>query len=100
MPSFEEEAFERARKLSHSRGGSPPRREEPPKPKPAPMPEPVPAPKPEPEPVPPPAKPTSPNMMETLLRDKETSLILMLLLLLTDEKSDPTLIFSLMYLLI
>lgn len=91
MPSFEEEAFERARKLSHSRGGSPPRREEPPKPKPAP--------KPEPEPVPPPAKPTSPNMMETLLRDKETSLILMLLLLLTDEKSDPTLIFSLMYLL-
>ena len=47
MPSFEEEAFERARKLSHSRpNGNPPRREEPPKP--VPKPEPIPEPKPEP----------------------------------------------------
>ena len=45
-----------------------------------------------------PQKP-APNMLETLFKDKETSLILILLLLLTDEKNDPTLIFSLMYLL-
>ena len=38
-------------------------------------------------------------MLETLFKDKEKSLIMMLLLLLMDEKSDPSLIFSLMYLL-
>ena len=44
-------------------------------------------------------KPEKTGLIETLFKDKETSLILMLLLLLTDEKNDPTLIFSLMYLL-
>lgn len=101
MPSFEEEAFERARKMSHSRRA--PHEEKPPKPaheQPA-------APKAEQPAAPKAEKPAvsvmpqkpAPNMLETLFKDKETSLILMLLLLLMDEKNDPTLIFSLMYLL-
>ena len=92
MAGFEEEAFERARRMSHSRPGGTPqreeRREEPPKPKPEP-------PKPE-----PPAPPKPPNVLETLFRDKEKSLILLLLLLLSDENNDPSLLFALMYLLI
>ena len=102
MPSFEEEAFERARKLSHSRpNGHPPRRGEPPKPVPTPGPIPEPEPEPFAEPPKPPGirPPAAPNMLETLFKDKEKSLIMMLLLLLMDEKSDPSLIFSLMYLL-
>ena len=97
MAGFEEEAFERARRMSHSRPSGTPhreeRREEPPKPKPEPPP--VEPPKP-PKPSPPP-KP--PNVLETLFRDKEKSLILMLLMLLMDEQADPTLLFTLMYLL-
>lgn len=107
MPSFEEEAFERARKMSHNRRqNSAPHREEPPAKEP-----PKPAPsektekseksekseKPKPAPIKPPAVP---NMLETLFQNRENSLILMLLLLLMDEKNDPSLIFSLMYLLL
>ena len=80
MPSFEEEAFERARKMS--RGRRAPNEEKPKNPDP------------EKSEKPPAPKPEAPQF-----KDKETSLILMLLLLLTDEKNDPTLIFSLMYLL-
>ena len=39
-------------------------------------------------------------MLEVLFKNKENSLIMILLLLLMDEKSDPTLIFSLIYLLL
>ena len=97
MAGFEEEAFERARRMSHSRPGGTPqreeRREEPPKPKPEP-------PKAEPpKPSVPPEPPKPPNVLETLFRDKEKSLILMLLMLLMDEQADPTLLFTLMYLL-
>ena len=104
MPSFEEEAFERARKMS--RGRRAPNEEKPKKPAPeksekpaavkAEQPAAPKAEKPQVSVVP--QKP-APNMLETLFKDKETSLILMLLLLLMDEKNDPTLIFSLMYLL-
>lgn len=99
MAGFEEEAFERARRMTHSRPGGTPhkeeRREEPPKPKPEP---PKPPPKPAPPPEPP-KPPKPPNVLETLFRDKEKSLILMLLMLLMDEEADPTLLFTLMYLL-
>lgn len=101
MPSFEEEAFERARKMTHNRRpNSAPHREEPhteEKPKPAPPEPPKPEAPPKPKPV---AVPAAPNMMETLFKNKENSLIMMLLLLLMDEKNDPSLIFSLMYLLL
>ena len=96
MPSFEEEAFERARRMSHSRQSSARREEvravDPPKPKPEPVAEPDKS-----EPV---VQKPAPNMMETLFRDKEKSLILLLLLLLSDENNDPSLLFALMYLLI
>lgn len=103
MPGFEEEALERARKMSQNRRSAPPRqepqREEPKKPEPPPKPV---EPQNEP-PVPhkpkPPAEPPKPNMLEALLKDKETSLILTLLLLLMDEKNDPSLLFALMYML-
>lgn len=96
MPSFEEEAFERARQISHSRAkAEEPRRQkaEPAAAKPAQAP-------PKPPEIPKPKQPpATPNMMETLFRDKENSLIVMLLLLLMDEKNDPSLLFTLMYLL-
>lgn len=95
MPSFEEEAFERARKLSHSRPGGNPPHSEPPKPA-LPKSEP-------PKPAPPaPAKeapPKAPQLMDTLFKNKDNSLIMLLLLLLMDEKTDPSLLFSLLYLL-
>lgn len=97
MPGFEEEAFERARQM-HSRRPAPPptgeRRPEPPKP-----PEPAP-PKPAPPEPEPPSASAPPNLLEALLRDRETGLILLLLLLLMDgDNSDPSLLFALMYLL-
>lgn len=93
MPGFEEEAFERARQM-HSRRPPPKeeRRPEPSKPVP-PKPEP---PKPEP---PPSSVPAPPNLLEALLKDRETGLILLLLLLLMDGDNDPSLLFALMYLL-
>ena len=100
MPSFEEEAFERARKLSHSRPGGNPPHSEPPKPAPPKPAPPKPAP---PKPAPPaPAKeapPKAPQLMDTLFKNKDNSLIMLLLLLLMDEKTDPSLLFSLLYLL-
>ncbi len=95
MPSFEEEAFERARKLSHSRPGGNPPHSEPPKPAPPKSEPPKPAP-------PAPAKeapPKAPQLMDTLFKNKDNSLIMLLLLLLMDEKTDPSLLFSLLYLL-
>ena len=95
MPSFEEEAFERARKLSHSRPGGNPPHSEPPKPAPPKSEQPKPAP-------PAPAKeapPKAPQLMDTLFKNKDNSLIMLLLLLLMDEKTDPSLLFSLLYLL-
>ncbi len=101
MPGFEEEALERARKISQSRRAAPrqePTGEERKKPEP-----PKPAEPPKEPTVPhkpkPPAEPPKPNMLEALLKDKETSLILTLLLLLMDEKNDPSLLFALMYML-
>ena len=104
MPSFEEEAFERARKMSHSRRAVPhtePKSEKPERPEKPEKPEKHGKPEKPPQPQAPAVKPVpdTPNLFDTLLRDKETSLILILLLLLMDEKNDPTLIFSLMYLL-
>ncbi len=95
MPSFEEEAFERARKLSHSRPGGNPPHSEPPKPAPPKSEPPKPAP-------PAPAKeapPKAPQLMDALFKNKDNSLIMLLLLLLMDEKTDPSLLFSLLYLL-
>ena len=96
MPSFEEEAFERARQMSHNRRAAKPA---PPPAETAPPVEPQPQPV---EPQKPMAKPMPkpPDLMETLFRNKENSLIMMLLLLLMDENSDPTLIFALVYLLL
>lgn len=94
MPGFEEEAMERARQLSHNRRPQP--HYEPPKEPPKP---PVPAPEP-PKPAPLPATKPAPNLIETLLKDKEASLIVMLLTLLMDEQTDPSLLFALMYLLL
>lgn len=102
MPGFEEEALERARKISQNRRAAPPRQEptgderkkpEPPKPAEPPK-EPAVPHKPKPH-----TEPPKPNMLEALLKDKETSLILTLLLLLMDEKNDPSLLFALMYML-
>ncbi len=98
MPSFEEEAFERARQMSHNRRAAkpaPPAEPAPPVEPQKPQPQPV-------EPQKPMAKPMPkpPDLMETLFRNKENSLIMMLLLLLMDENSDPTLIFALVYLLL
>ncbi len=94
MPGFEEEALERARQMSHNRQRQ--RREEQPKPEPKPEP-PVPEPKPEsPKPTPKPAQ----GVLQTLLKDKESGLIMLLLLILMDESNDPSLLFALMYLLI
>ena len=80
MPSFEEEAFARARQLHRK-----------------------PEPKPEPEPDPKPEKPIKPvknqNLIETLFRDRDKSLILLLMLLLADDNNDPSLLFALAYLL-
>ncbi len=96
MPSFEEEAFARARQLH---------RKPEPKPEPRPKPEPKPEPEPEPKPVPEPKpeKPKAPlkpgNLIDTLFRDRDKSLILMLMLLLADEQGDPSLLFTLAYLL-
>jgi hypothetical protein len=105
MPGFEEEAFARAQQLhrSRERQSAQPRQEtdghrEKPKPEPqvqkeAPPFEPVP------EKPPRPLPKGQPNALETLFRDKDKSLIMLLLLLLTESSADPTLLFALMYLL-
>lgn len=45
-------------------------------------------------------KPEKAGLIETLFKDKEKSVILALILLLSDENSDPSLLLALMYLLI
>ena len=100
MPGFEEEAFERARRIAHSRPGGSLTHSEPAKqtpPKPAPRSEP----KREEKPVQVPAKPQkqTEKFPELLFKNKDNSLIMLLLLLLMDEKTDPSLLFSLLYLL-
>lgn len=95
MPGFEEEAFQRAQRISRPRT----QREKPDTP-----PEPK---KPEPEPVinnsekeiksnPQPQK----GLLDVLFKDKEKSIILALILLLGDENNDPSLLLALAYLLI
>lgn len=107
MAGFEEEALERARRMSHNRRSAARREDaafQEPKPEAPREPEsrsrdsePKPSAPPEPKP-----KPQTPqravNPADILLKDKENSLILMLLLLLMDS-GDPSLIFTLMYLL-
>lgn len=46
------------------------------------------------------SKPENPGLIETLFKDKEKSVILALILLLSDENSEPSLLLALMYLLI
>lgn len=92
MPSFEEEAFARAAQL-HRREERPRERHAQPGARPAEPPKPEPAPKPVPK------EPAPVNMMEALLGDRDKSLILLLLMLLTDSNKDPSLLFALFYLL-
>lgn len=77
---------------------------------PAPQEPPAPEPKPDPEPVPEPAQRRAEpaektasgqgSLIDTLLRDKERTLILALLILLSGEGGNTELLFALMYLLI
>ena len=98
MPGFEEEAFQRAQRISRPR----PQREKPEAP-----PEPqriVPAVEQteknnsEKESKPQPARPKT-GLIDALFADKEKSIILALMLLLGDESSDPSLLLALAYLL-
>ena len=99
MPGFEEEAFARAQRMSRPRPQNE-KREAPPEPK-----------KPEPE------IPEAPNnnskeeikpevrhqetgLIEALFKDKEKSIILALILLLSDTNNDPSMLLALAYLLI
>ena len=74
MPGFEEEAFRRAQQISRPRVV-----------------------KERAETV---REPEKTGLIETLFKDKEKSVILALILLLSDENSDPSLLLALMYLLI
>jgi len=71
-------------------GGDSPERPEPPEP-------PEPAPPPEEEPMP---EKFAGGMLDFLLKDSEKTLILVLMLILLEEKTDSSLIFALMYLVI
>lgn len=99
MPGFEEEAFQRAQRISRPR---PPKeqRETSPEPK---KPEPKAAQKPEnnsKREIKQESPPTKPGLIETLFKDKEKSIILALILLLSDENNDPSMLLALAYLLI
>ncbi|MGN0442280.1 MAG: hypothetical protein ACI4FO_06220 [Acutalibacteraceae bacterium] len=94
MASFEEEALRRAQQLhSRPRQPEPEKRQRPPDPKPDES-----AAKSE---IKPQSKPQTQqkSLIDFLLADKEQSLILLLLLLLSGEKADPSLLLALMYLL-
>ena len=100
MPSFEEEALARAQQLSHARQRSSQERQRPresKKEEKEEIPEPLAAPKPEPKP-----RHAAPEggILDIFFKDKERSVILMLLLLLMDEKTDAGLLIALVYLLI
>ena len=97
MPSFEEEALARAQQLSHARAKAQPReqKQETPEKTRSEIPAPVDKPKP-----PKPQQDTPEGgMLDIFFKDKERSVILMLLLLLMDEKTDPGLLVALVYLL-
>ena len=95
MASFEEEALRRAQQM-HSRPPHQTEREKKPKP-----------PEQKSDNIPPKTEPkgeikpqgTQKSLVDFLLADKEQSLILLLLLLLSGEKADPSLLLALMYLL-
>lgn len=101
MPGFEEEAFQRAQRISRPRTqrekpeapSSMPRRE-----KPVPKDEPVQEENSEKELKPQFQQPKA-GLLETLFRDKEKSIILALILLLSDDGNDPSLLLALAYLL-
>lgn len=107
MPGFEEEAFRRAQQISRPRvvkeRATTVREPEKPKPKPEVREEPIEKSanaensKKEIKSNP---KPEKTGLIETLFKDKEKSVILALILLLSDENSDPSLLLALMYLLI
>ncbi len=100
MPSFEEEAFLRAQQM-HRRGSSEHRTErqnehEPPRQKPVQNENTA-------KQVTQPAKSAGSSnrtAFEGIFRDKDKSLIILLIILLMDEKNDPSLLLSLMYLLL
>ncbi len=100
MPGFEEEAFLRAQQM-HRRGGSERRTErqneaEPRQQKTAGQENAS-------KPAAPPAKAAGSanrTAFEGIFRDKDKSLIILLIILLMDEKNDPSLLLSLMYLLL
>ena len=101
-PSLEQEALDRvARMYSSFDRRSQSRREPPPEPKP-PEPEKEPASGSKPEVlVPKPPEEKSPaGLMEALLRDKEQSLILLLLVILMKDGADANTVLALMYLLL
>lgn len=100
MPSFEEEAFARAQQMTKRQPfygnnqqsqKSVPKQEQMPKKEQKPVPE-----------KPPEQKLQNGNnsLLDMLFKNKEQSLILLLLVLLMDEKTDPTLLLALVYLLI
>ncbi len=103
MLRMQQEAVRRAREMQNRA-----RRGEPPKPPPPPppihhesmSPSPPRMERPVERPLPPPPPNHSEGLLEVLFRDKEKTLILCLVLLLMDEKSDNSLILALLYLLI
>lgn len=99
MPGFEEEAFARAQRMSRPRHQKE-KQETPPEPK-----------KVEPETahkakdnsnkeIKSDAPPPKPGLIEALFKDKEKSIILALILLLSDTNNDPSMLLALAYLLI
>lgn len=93
MPSFEEEAFNRAQQMHRKPqfNREAPRREVPKQP------EKQEEPKPEiPEP---PVPKKDDGLLNLMFKNKEQSLILLLVILLMEENTDPSVLFALMYLL-
>lgn len=87
----------------NNRAPSLPRQEARPEPRPEPRSEPEPEPEPEPERVPeesPPPERFAGGALDFLLKDSEKTLILVLMLILLEEKTDSSLIFALMYLVL
>lgn len=107
MPGFEEEAFRRAQQInrprSHKERAETVREPEKPKPKPEVKEEQkaeLPNINNSEKEIKSNSKPEKAGLIETLFKDKEKSVILALILLLSDENSDPSLLLALMYLLI
>ncbi|MBQ2669065.1 MAG: hypothetical protein IJF56_10605 [Clostridia bacterium] len=90
------EALRRAREMQRRSAPPPPPATSPPPPPPEPKPEPLPPP----EPIRPASKGESAPALDLFLKDKERTLILALLILLSGEGNNTELLFALMYLLI